>query len=77
MPKKRIDFCVCEICILEKSLQVSQNTFRLRHIISLDQLSESRGWTGLFGVFNENLNTHSGFVYPNGFHLHKRASDSE
>ena len=49
----------------------------MRHIICLEQLDESRGQTKLSGVFQECLSTYRSCSYPDGFNLHKHASDDE
>ena len=67
--------CGCEICILATSLQASLNEWILRHIICLEHLAESRGHTRPSGVFHEQLMAYRGYVYPNGFNIHKNQSD--
>ena len=49
MPNQRRDWRGYEICILSRSLQASLNSWI--HIINIEQLAESRGWTRLSGVF--------------------------
>ena len=41
--------CGCELFILSRSLQASLNSWI--HIINIEQLAESRGWTRSSGVF--------------------------
>ena len=50
LSNKRRDFCLFESCILEISLQDSLNSWRLIHIIHIQNLAEYRGATRSYGV---------------------------
>ena len=65
--------CVRENFILAVPLQASLNAHRLKHIIRLEELDESRGQSRSSGIFHEQLTIHRVCLYPNGFRLHKLA----
>ena len=73
MSNQRKYFCVCGNFILATPLRAYLNAHRLKHVICLEQLDESRGQSRSSGIFHEQLTTYRVCLYPNGFCLHKLA----